>query len=169
MPLANWTPARPDPRCEILETTVNASILRPGIRRLALHDSTFRSALPDYLAPSHRVKQAIAGLDSTTLRNYARANQSRRPACRALPSGMDVVLISDTSSYTDNWSEFYLHYPGTAGMTSTSGIGISDDGHEALLLLGHDCGSLCGRKSIVILRRSVYGWQIAFSSLLWVS
>lgn len=161
-------------RCGATEAALDSLVLRSTGQRLVLRNSTERSfpgrdALPTAV-------RSIPGLDSTTWRDFQMANAQPGTVCSSLPSGVPLILMSNSTwdslpaHLPDKYAAFYAKYPGATGLTSVSGIGLSADGHQAILVLNHYCGPLCGTGHIVMLEGTPDGrWRVAHARVLWIS
>ena len=116
-------------------------------------------------------------LDSSTLHDFERRNATPTPSCATLPlvggvttiaqADIDALPTGDAEAY---WRAFHAKFPGVAGVTSTSGVGIGMGGRQALLTIDHGCGSLCGTGHIVLLERDDAGkWKVKRAVMTWIS
>ena len=144
----------------------------PGTR-LALAESS-------YVLPARaydELPSTLPGLDTTTWAAFVARSRARGRACGGLPSGRPGVLVSDsllrTLPHGDGeayWAEFRRRFPGATGLTAVSAVGESADGRQALLVVSHTCGSLCGWGSVVLLGRdATSAWRVRYARMLWVS
>lgn len=165
--------------CAVVEAAVDSLIPRSVGLRLALADSTHPVRQAAVLADYWAALRKAPGLDSTTWASFVASNRARRPACAALPSGAEVVLVRDSdrqalraaSGNPDAyWQTFYARFPRTRGLTTVSGVGLSADGRQALLALDHGCGGLCGHGHVLLLTRAPGGrWHVRHVRMTWVS
>jgi len=180
------TPARLDAEaeaermeCEAVAQAVRSVVpRRPGVR-YAMSDSTLPFREMSVVQDMRASLPGQAGLDPTTWRAFVEANRTRRPGCRTLSGETPVVLVSDsdvralraeTSDPDAYWRAFHARFPETAGLTTTSGVGLSADRRQALVIVYHGCGGLCGHGHVVLLERGSDGqWRVHRTRQLWVS
>ncbi len=73
------------------------------------------------------------------------------------------------SSKRDGWGKFYKKYPKAAGFWDFSRPGFDTAHHEALIYLGHYCGSLCGTGHLLFLTKENGQWKVTNRLMLWIS
>jgi hypothetical protein len=140
---------------------------------LALAESS--AVLPD--RAYGELPSTIPGLDATTWATFEARSRARAPACSALPGGRRFVLVRDSVLRTlpradpeAYWTAFRLRFPESTGLTSVSAVGESADGRQALLVVNHVCGGLCGWGYVVLLGRAPGdAWRVRYARMLWVS
>lgn len=69
----------------------------------------------------------------------------------------------------DGWQRFYARYPGAGGYWTFSTVGYSENGEEALVYVGHHCGSLCGTGHLFLLAKENGTWIVKNRTMLWIS
>lgn len=172
-------PARDTAACGAIAAAIDSLVLlhRPEPRIVLWHE-TQPVRERTMFAGQWRIMREMPGLDPSTWASFVRHNQRAEPACGTLPLPNPVQHRSvatdrgrlegvDAETY---WRRFRELYPGAAGSVSTSGVGVSRDGRQALLLIDHGCGSLCGSGHIVLLERDAAGrWRIRAAHMTWVS
>lgn len=67
------------------------------------------------------------------------------------------------------WGRFYDAYPGSRGYMAISSLAYSDNRVEALVVVSHYCGRLCGTGDLVHLKHDGKRWTIAGRYFLWIS
>jgi hypothetical protein len=165
--------------CEAVEAAADSLILRRPGARLALAAATDPAQRGEVAAAYRDAVRQVPGLDSTTWASFVARNRAPAPVCGAFPSGAEVVLVPDSvpralraeaGNPDGYWRAFYARYPRAAGLTSTSGVGVSADGRQALLTLGHGCGGRCGHGHVVLLERARGGrWRVRHARMTWIS
>ena len=163
-----------DIRCAALEAAAQRYVRRQPTQPLALADSIEITIPPAVVV--RRALQAIADLDSTTVHDYFAQNAVRQPSCSELPSGAPLVLVADSvrrslpRGLELYWPAFYAAFPGSTGLTRVSGVGLSTNRRQAMLVISHGCGALCGHQVLDVLTRDDTGtWRIHYSSVMVVS
>jgi hypothetical protein len=164
--------------CAAVAAALDSLVPRRAGYRLALADST--RPVPSFVladSTAHALRRT-PGLDPSTWASFAANNRARRPACTSLAAG-DAVVVTDSTARAlrgqrggpnGYWDAFYARYPRTAGFTATSGVGVSRDGRQALLVVEHGCGALCGHGHVVLLGRGSDGvWRVRYARMTWAS
>ena len=163
--------------------TASCGAVAAAIDSLVVGSNDVRIGLAAETSPRQNpveVERAVAdmpGVDGSTLRSFRANNLHAIPSCAALPlvGGMtlieqrelDALPTDDAEAY---WRAFGSRHPGVAGVTHVSGIGIGRDGRQALLMLDHRCGSLCGTGHVVLLERDDQGkWRVKRAVMTWIS
>ncbi len=67
------------------------------------------------------------------------------------------------------WDEFYQSYPNAAGFWDFSHPGYNEARNEAVLYVGHYCGSLCGTGHLFFLVKEEGQWKVKNRLMLWIS
>lgn len=67
------------------------------------------------------------------------------------------------------WEDFYKKYPETGGVWTFSRPGYNSAGNEAVLYVGHSCGSLCGTGHLYFLAKQNDQWIVQNRLMLWIS
>lgn len=114
-------------------------------------------------------------LQKGTLDPFRRANIHQALLRRFLYPSIDYALV--TSSQLDPifckhcgfWPEFYKLFPGSQGILTVSGIGISPDGDQAFFYVSNVCEGLCGRGDYVVMEKQNGAWVIQNVIAMWVS
>lgn len=166
-------PERHASGCAAVAAAVDSLVPRGTSTRLALAESS--AVLP--ARAYAELPSTIPGLDATTWATFEARSRARGPACSALPGGRPVVLVRDSVlrmlPRTDPeayWTAFRRRFPEATGLTSVSAVGESADGRQALLVVNHACGGLCGWGYVVLLgRASGDAWSVRYARMLWVS
>lgn len=82
----------------------------------------------------------------------------------------EVVLLRDDmlgELLSRGWPAFYNQYPGAAGVISFGGIGYSPDRREALFIVRVECGSHCGYRNLVFMRKEGQSkWELMLRDYL---
>jgi hypothetical protein len=163
--------------CGAIAAAIDSLVVGSNAVRVGLRDETTPSREQEPVPDSWKSLADMPGLDGTTLRSFRENNARPLPACATLPlvGGMtllargelDALPTRDADAY---WRAFHARFPGVAGLTSTSGVGISRDGRQALLVLDHSCGGICGTGHIVLLERDDAGkWRVRRAVMTWIS
>lgn len=69
----------------------------------------------------------------------------------------------------DGWKRFYQEYPKSAGFWELSRPGYNSAGNQALLLVRHSCGYLCGTGHLYLLSKKDGQWIVENRLMLWIS
>lgn len=157
-------------RCAAFETAAERFVPRRRGQPLALADSTDMGDPPSTVI--ERVVRSVPELDSSTVRDYFATNADRKTSCQRLPSGAPLIIVPDSVRRSlprtrEYWPAFYAAFPGATGLTRVSGIGLSTNRRQAMLVISHGCGFLCGSQVLVVLNRDGGGvWRIHYSIVL---
>lgn len=120
----------------------------------------------------------MPGIDSSTMRSFREHNGQVERTCATLPlvGGMTMLTRRDIDSLPtggrldDYWAAFHARFPGVAGITRVSGVGVGMGGRQALLTIDHSCGGLCGAGHVVLLERDDQGtWRVKRAAMTWIS
>jgi hypothetical protein len=68
-----------------------------------------------------------------------------------------------------SWDAFYKTYPKAAGFWNISRPGYNSTHDEAMLYVGHQCGSLCGTGHLYFLKKENGHWEVQSKQMLWIS
>lgn len=68
-----------------------------------------------------------------------------------------------------DWEPFYSIYSGSAGVVQASAPVLSDARDQALVLVSHRCGGLCGTGALFVLERVGTSWRVIYRREIWVS
>ena len=160
--------------CAAVAAALDSLVPARAGARLALGESA--AALP--ARAYAELESSVPGLDPTAWAAFVARSRAPGPACRTLPTARPVVLVpdrvlralpgGDPEAY---WAAFRRRYPGAAGLTRASAVGESADGRQALLVVSHGCGGVCGGGYVVLLGRGRPGdaWRVRYARMLWVS
>jgi hypothetical protein len=158
--------------CGAVAAAIDSLVIGHDARRVGLLDETTTPGPQDMLPIAD-----LPGLDSTTVRSFRERNVHAAPNCASLPlvGGMTVLRQGDlralpTDRVETYWRTLGERYPGVAGITSTSAVGIGAGGRQALLTIDHRCGGTCGHGHIVLLERGDDGkWHVRRALMTWIS
>jgi len=114
-------------------------------------------------------------LQKGTLDAFRRANTHQALLRRSLHPSMNYVLV--TSAQLEPifckgcgfWPEYYKRFPGSQGVLTISGIGISPDGTQAFFYVSNICEGLCGAGDYVVMEKQNGVWAIQNVIGMWVS
>ena len=67
------------------------------------------------------------------------------------------------------WGDFYKKYPQAGGVWTFSRPGYNPARNEAVLYVGHSCGSLCGTGHLYFLAKRNDQWTVQNRLMLWIS
>jgi hypothetical protein len=67
------------------------------------------------------------------------------------------------------WQHFYKKYPKSSGIWTLSAVGYNAAGTEALVYVGHSCGSLCGTGHLILAAKENDRWVVKNRLMLWIS
>lgn len=67
------------------------------------------------------------------------------------------------------WEDFYKKYPKAGGVWTFSRPGYNAARNEAVLYVGHACGSLCGTGHLYFLAKRNDQWTVQNRLMLWIS
>lgn len=162
--------------CGALAAAIDSLVIGSRDQRVGLRDVT----QPRREVAESQLREALARMpeiDGATLRSFRENNARPMPSCASLPlvggttrltqEDVDALPKGDPIRY---WSAFRERYPGVAGVTQVSGIGIGRGGREALLMLDHSCGGHCSAGHIVLLERDDDGkWRVKRAAMTWIS
>jgi hypothetical protein len=160
--------------CAAIAAALDSVVPRRADTRLALQESA--AALP--ARAYAELESSVPGLDPTTWAAFVARRRAPGPACGSLPNGRPVVLVPDSvlralpsGDPEVYWAAFRRRYSGATGLTAVSAVGESADGRQALLVVNHGCGGLCGWGYVVLLGRGRPGdaWRVRYARMLWVS
>lgn len=165
--------------------TATCGAVAAAIDSLVIGSRDQRAGFRDVTQPRRDVDETalraelarMPGIDSATLRSFRENNARPMPSCAALPlvggttrltqEDLAVLPTSDPLRY---WNAFKARYPGVAGVTQVSGVGMGRGGRQALLMLDHRCGGRCGAGHIVLLERDDEGkWRVTRAVMTWIS
>jgi hypothetical protein len=68
-----------------------------------------------------------------------------------------------------HWEDFYKKYPQAGGVWTFSRPGYNSERNEAVLYVGHACGSLCGTGHLYFLVKRNDQWTVQNRLMLWIS
>jgi hypothetical protein len=68
-----------------------------------------------------------------------------------------------------HWEDFYKKYPQAGGVWTFSRPGYNSARNEAVLYVGHACGSLCGTGHLYFLAKRNDQWIVQNRLMLWIS
>ena len=163
--------------CSAIAAAADSLVIGHEAVRLGLVETTRPFREQGMPADLWRQLRDLPGLDSSTLRDFERRNAAAAPSCATLPmvGGVTTIAQADidalpTGNAESYWRAFHTKFPGVAGITSTSGVGIGMGGRQALLTIDHGCGSQCGTGHIVLLERDDAGkWKVKRAVMTWIS
>jgi len=99
-----------------------------------------------------------------------------RSSCVLKPQFGDVESYKViTQAELDNifkeggWEDFYKKYPKAGGVWTFSRPGYNSARNEAVLSVGHACGSLCGTGHLYFLAKQNNQWTVLNRLMLWIS
>ena len=162
--------------CGAVAAAIDSLVIGSQAARVALRDET--QPRSDFeLASLRRELAEMPGIDSATMQSFRENNAHAVPACATLPlvGGMTPVARRDIDALPQGdvqryWSTFRARFPGVTGVTQVSGVGVGKDGRQALLMLDHRCGGVCGAGHIVLLERDDAGkWRVTQARMTWIS
>ena len=94
----------------------------------------------------------------------------------ALDPAISYSLISEkelhgyfNNKHKDGWGIFYAKHPKAAGYLQFSAVGYNTPRTEALVFLGHYCGSLCGTGHLFLLEKENGQWVVKNRLMQWIS
>lgn len=136
----------------------------PNEKELAEADRWFRDSVPD--APQDLLAD-FRGVARDTSRIVAfplHRGTLRLVADSTIERIFDVGIPADTMG----WARYRLAYPNSRGFFSFSRVGLSTDGTWAMLMAGHQSGSLAGGGGLLVMVRRGETWHVRAQRPLWV-
>lgn len=118
--------------------------------------------------PGRSEVQRLPGVDATTVENFLKRSQ----VSGWLEAELGRPILSeeedqDIFSQGEGWDEFYRRHRG--GIYKVSRVGFSDDGQQALVVLGHQTHWTAGHGQLMLLRRKDGAWLCECATNLWIS
>jgi hypothetical protein len=137
---------------------------RIGGRPVAIGNRTIRDELGDGATVRKRLVNAFKTLGPTTIADYLRVRELRRPLERAFDIPLPYELVRDDGS-----PPFDVAQVEAGGFIRLSRVGFSRDRREAVVYVVHICGGLCATGHFVSLRFGPGGWRVEHSTLMIIS
>ncbi|MEM7011975.1 MAG: hypothetical protein AAF585_10875, partial [Verrucomicrobiota bacterium] len=142
-----------------------------------LQPGEFVHVNPSVRAPKLRTNPFtnLGVLEDTTANDFTRKlNQDCLMPEGGLASGFDVDWTGEVTGFLTGergpgWTGYYQSHPQSKGYVEFSRVGISDDGGQALVYVGHQKGWGEGSGRILLLQRSGASWSIVDHVTLWGS
>jgi hypothetical protein len=72
-------------------------------------------------------------------------------------------------NFDKEWKGFYKAFPGSSGYLAFSRAGYDEKRGQALLLVDHSCGGLCGSGSVVLMEKKFGVWQYVRKHQIWIN
>lgn len=154
------------------------SIALTGARQfLKLQPGDFVHINPRVRAPKLRTNPFtnLGLLEDTTASDFTgKLRQECLMPERGIPDGFEVDWTGEVTGFLTGergpgWTGYYEDYPLSKGYVEVSRVGISDDGGQALVYVGHQKGWGEGSGRILLLQRSGASWSINDHVTLWGS
>lgn len=161
--------------CGAIAAAIDSLVVGSRATRVGLRERTSPKRDDHALALLANASSTLPALDGTTLRSFRENNARALPACETLPLVGGVTRLPerelDRLPRGDGyWSALHARFPGVDGVTTTSGVGVGKDGRQALLVVDHACGGLCGAGHLVLLERDDDGkWRVKRAWMTWIS
>lgn len=128
----------------------------PGLERSAYKDFQVINRLP-------RTLQRLEGVRAPVV-------LATRAVLDSLPRDLSLPPPgAPNQDWSEYWRAFYQLFPGSIGVTTFSRVGFSPDLRQALVIVDHGCGSLCGSGRIILLQNENGRWRIVVEQSTWVS
>lgn len=111
-----------------------------------------------------------------TALDFSKRSCGKGPLSRTFHTDFPRVFINPNSVYFDivptdrnDLKDFRQTYPKASGIISLSRVGFDSTLDEAIVSASFVCGGLCGTGQIYILKKRWGRWEVASSSIIWVS
>lgn len=121
-----------------------------------------------------RLMQQLSPMEAT-LDDYKENNKTSHRLDRKFDLAVPYVLLTERENNEifrkgwDGWKRFYDKYQGSFGEVSVSALGFNRERNQALVYVGHACGSLCASGQYVLLVKTEGAWKIDKDLLMWIS
>ncbi|MFT5465114.1 MAG: hypothetical protein ACI8UO_000200 [Verrucomicrobiales bacterium] len=115
---------------------------------------------------------SMSRLEDSTLVSFQRKLQQHCLMPRSgLPSVMEVDwnggLAKSLTPGHGGWTEYYGNNPSSQGYVEFSRVGLSEDGQQALIYIGHQKHWVEGSGKLLLMENRGLGWKIIDISHLW--
>jgi hypothetical protein len=122
------------------------------------------------------ISERVSPLEEGTLNSFTTRNQAPEILENKFDITAKVYFMDETEMnkiFRDNpangWKAFYERYPGSGGILTFSRVGFDAKGKQALVLVSHSCGRLCGTGMLYVLSKADGDWKVTKAAMLWIS
>ena len=174
-PDADAKPARvelpPLPELSAEEAEIAVAAIRKVVR---LEPGEFLHVSPRIGPPKMRSNPFtdLGLLEESTATDFSRKlNQQCLMPSQGLPGDLIVDWTGEVSGFLQagqtGWTGYYARNPDSKGHVEISRVGLSPDGGQALVYIGHQEHWVEGSGKLLLLQRSGSGWSVVDSIHLW--
>lgn len=158
---------------------VYSAVLRDHVERRTPEDNgdliiyeVTRSA-EDYIPPMWEVRAPFKQVSDETVAHFNSREKNhchlRSQLDRAIP--YRIVSTEDLEKIfrRGDWPAFSREYPKSFGFWRLSPVGYNTRGTEALVVVEHNCGGLCGGGELILLKKDDGRWIVKDRVTLWTA